>query len=184
MVSKMCCLQLDLIFIFKMAATSTVQKVEMCHISVISHHMKTNNCSTHRFSGTGNALVALFLLFKVKVTPWINVIGHYQPPASENMPYLSDLSWYKTKLWLYTYVFGYGKPLVPLFLCFKVKVTPWVKVIGHVSHQKVKICHISVPCNHIITIIGSTPRFSGMGNPLTPLVLWLKWTELKQTQQK
>ena len=79
---------------------------------------------------------------------------------------------------------GTGTPLVPLFLCFKVKVTPWVNAIGHVSHQKIKICHISVPCNHIITIYGSTPRFSGMGNPLVPLVLWLKWAELKQTQQK
>ena len=88
----MCCLQLDLFFIFKMAATRTVQKVKMSHISVTSHHMKTNNGSTHRFSGTGNAMVALFLSLKVKVTPWINVIGHYQPPASENMPYLSNLS--------------------------------------------------------------------------------------------
>ena len=92
MVLNMCCLQLDLIFIFKMAATRTVQKVKMRHISVTSHHIKKNNGSTHRFSGTGNALVALFLSFKVKVTPWINVIGHYHPPASENMPYLSDLS--------------------------------------------------------------------------------------------
>ena len=31
----------------------------------------------------------------------------------------------------------------------------WVNVIGHVSHQKVKICQISVPCYHIITINGS-----------------------------
>ena len=55
---------------------------------------------------------------------------------------------------------GTGKMSVPLFLCVKVKVTPWVNVIGHVSHKKVKICHISVPCNRIITIInGSTPRF-------------------------
>ena len=60
---------------------------------------------------------------------------------------------------------------MPLFLCFKVKVTPWVNVIGHVSHQKVKICHISVICNHIITINGSTPRFLGTGNPFVPLVL-------------
>ena len=88
----MCCLQLGLIFIFKMAPTRTVQKVKMRHISVTSHHMKTNNGSTHGFSGTGNALVALFLSFKVKVTPWINVIGLYQPSASENMSYLSDLS--------------------------------------------------------------------------------------------
>ena len=84
---KMCCLQLNLIFIFKLAATKTMQKVKMRHISVNSHHMKTNNSSTSRFSGTGNALVALFLSFKVKVTPWI-----CQPPASENMPYLIDLS--------------------------------------------------------------------------------------------
>ena len=90
MVLKMCCPQLDLIFIFKMAAISTVQKVKMRHISVTSHHMETNNGSTHMYSGTGNALVALFLSFKV--TPWINVIGHYQPPTRENMPYLSDLS--------------------------------------------------------------------------------------------
>ena len=76
MVSKMCCLHLHLFFIFQMAATRTVQKVKMRHISVTSHHMKTNNGSTHMFSGTGNALVALFLSFKVKVTPWINVIGH------------------------------------------------------------------------------------------------------------
>ena len=88
----MCCLQLDLIFIFKMAATRTVQKVKMRHILVTSHHMETNNGSTHRFSGTGNALVALFLSLKDKVTPWINVIGQYRPPASENMPYLSNLS--------------------------------------------------------------------------------------------
>ena len=54
--------------------------------------MKINNGSTPRFSGTGNALVALFLSFKVKVIPWINVIGHCQPPACENLPYLSDLS--------------------------------------------------------------------------------------------
>ena len=92
MFSKMCYLQLDLIFIFKMAATRIVQKMKMRHISVTSHHMKTNNGSTPRFLGTGNALVALFLSFKVKVTPWINVIGHCQPPESENMPYLSDLS--------------------------------------------------------------------------------------------
>ena len=38
---------------------------------------------------------------------------------------------------------GTGKPLVPLFLCFKVEVTPWVNVIGHVSYQNIKICHIS-----------------------------------------
>ena len=86
----MCCLQLDLIFIVKIAATRTVQQVKMRHISVTSHYIKTNNGSTHRFSGTGNALVALFL--SLKVTPWISVIGHYQQPASENMPYLSDLS--------------------------------------------------------------------------------------------
>ena len=85
MFSKMCCLQLELIFIIKMAATRAVQKVKMRHISVSSHHMKTNN--TPRFSGTGNALVV-----KVRVTPWINVISYCQPPASENMPYLSDLS--------------------------------------------------------------------------------------------
>ena len=54
---------------------------------------------------------------------------------------------------------GTGKPLVPLFLCFKVNVTPWVNGIGYVSHQKVKICHILVRCNHILTIYGSTPRF-------------------------
>ena len=90
MFSKMCCLQLVLIFIIKMAATRTVQKVKMRHISISSHHMKTNN--TPGFSGTGNALVALFLSFKVKVTPWINVIGYCQPSGSENMPYLSDLS--------------------------------------------------------------------------------------------
>ena len=53
-------------------------------ISVTSQHMKT--------TGMVNALVALFLSFKVKVTPWINGIGHCQPPASKNMPYLSDLS--------------------------------------------------------------------------------------------
>ena len=64
-----------------MAATRTLHKVKMRHIG---HHMKTNNGSTPRFSGTGNALVALFLSFKVKVTPWINVIGHCQPPASGN----------------------------------------------------------------------------------------------------
>ena len=62
------------------------------YISVTSHHMKTNTGSTPRFSGTGNVLVALFLSYKVKVTPWINVIGHCQLPANENMPYLSDLS--------------------------------------------------------------------------------------------
>ena len=67
-----------------------------------------------------------------------------------------------------------------LFLYFKVKVTPWINVLGNVSHQKVKICHISVPCNHIITINGSTSRFYGMGNLLVPLVLWFNWTE-KQT---
>ena len=88
----MCCLQLDQIFIFKMAATRIVQKVKMRHILVTSHHMQTNNGSTPRFSGTRNALVALFLTFKVKVTPWINVMGHCQPPESENMPYLCDLS--------------------------------------------------------------------------------------------
>ena len=90
MFSKMCCLQLELIFIIKMAATRAVQKAKMRHISVSSQHMKTNN--TPRFSGTWNALVALFLSFKVRVTPWINVISYCQPPASENMPYLSDLS--------------------------------------------------------------------------------------------
>ena len=52
--------------------------------------MKINNGSIPRFSG--NAFGAIFLSFKVKVIPWINVIGHCQPPASENMPYLSDLS--------------------------------------------------------------------------------------------
>ena len=125
----MCCPQLDLVFIFKMAATRIMQKMKVCHISVTSHHMKTNYGSTSRFCGTGDTLVALFLSFKVKGAPWINVKGYCQPPACENMPYL------------------------------KVKVTPWVTVIGYVSHQKVKICHISVPCNHIITINGSTPRF-------------------------
>ena len=60
---------LPTIFIFKMAATSIEQKVKMRHISVTSDHMKTNNGSTPRFSGTENALVALFLSFKVKVTP-------------------------------------------------------------------------------------------------------------------
>ena len=60
---------------------------------------------------------------------------------------------------------------MPLFLCFKVKVTPSVNVIGHVSHQKVKMSYISVPCSHIIIINGSTLRFKGMGNPLVPLFL-------------
>ena len=156
--------------------------MKMRHISVTSHHMKTNNGSTHGFSGTGNALVALFLSFKVNVTPWINVIGHYQPPANENMPYLSDLSWYKTKLWLYTYTFlGTGKLLVQLFLCFKVKVTPWVNVVGNVSYQKVKICHISVPCNHIITINGSTPRFSGSVGAIS-FVIEMSWVEANPTK--
>ena len=76
MFSKMSCLHSGLIFIFKMATTRIVQKVKMRHISVASRHMKTSKGSTPRFSGTGNALVALFLSFKVKVTPWINVIGH------------------------------------------------------------------------------------------------------------
>ena len=74
----MCCLHLNLIFTFKMADTRIVQKVKMRHISVTSHHMKTKR-ALHlgsRESGTGNALVALFLSFKVNVTPWINVIGH------------------------------------------------------------------------------------------------------------
>ena len=75
-----------------MAAIRTVQKVKMRHISVTSHYMKTNKGSTPRFLGMWNALVTLFLSFKVKVTPWINVIGHCQPPASETMPFLSDLS--------------------------------------------------------------------------------------------
>ena len=39
----------------------------------------------------------------------------------------------------------------------------------HRSCQKVKICHISVTCHHIITNNASTPKFSGMGNPLVPL---------------
>ena len=88
----MSCLQLDLVFIFKMAATKIVQKVKLRQISVTSHHMKTTNGSTSRFLVTGNTLVALFLSFKVKVTLWINVIGHCQPAANENMPYLSDFS--------------------------------------------------------------------------------------------
>ena len=79
-------------FTFKMAATRIVQKVKMRHISVTSDHMKTNNGSTSRLSGTRNTLVALFLSFKVEVTAWLNVIGPCQPPASENMPYLSDFS--------------------------------------------------------------------------------------------
>ena len=60
--------------------------------------------------------------------------------------------------------------MVALFLYFKVKVTPWVDVIGYVSHQKVKICHISATWYHIITINGSTP-FLGIGNPFVQLVL-------------
>ena len=92
MFAKMWCLQLDLVFILKMAATRIVREVKIRHISVTSHHMKTNNGSTSRFSGTGDTLEALFLSFKVKVTAWINVISHCQPPASENMPYISDFS--------------------------------------------------------------------------------------------
>ena len=76
MFSKMCCLQLDLVFIFKMATRRIVQKVKLRHISVNSHHMKTNNGSTSRFLGTWNTLVALFLCFKVNVTPWVNGIGY------------------------------------------------------------------------------------------------------------
>ena len=72
-----------------MAATKIVQRVKMRHVSVTNHHMKTNSGSTPRFSGTGNALVALFLSFKVKVPPWINVIGHCQPPESENICLIS-----------------------------------------------------------------------------------------------
>ena len=56
----MCRLQLDLIFIFKMAATRIGQKVKMRHSSLTSHHhdhMKTNKGATPMFSGTGSALV-------------------------------------------------------------------------------------------------------------------------------
>ena len=132
--------------------------------------MKTNNGSTPRFSGTGNVLVALFLSSKVKVTPWIKVrkviVSHQQLKICHISVTCPDIKPINGSLPTFS---GMGKPLVPLFLCFKVKVTPWVNVIGHVSHHKVKICHISVPCNHITTINGSTPRFYGMGNSLVPL---------------
>ena len=48
-----------------------MQKLKIPYISVTSHHMKLNNGSTPRFSGAGNALVALFLYFKAKVTLWV-----------------------------------------------------------------------------------------------------------------
>ena len=148
-----------------MAATRTVQK--MRHISVTSHIMKTNDGSTLRFSGTGNALVALFLSFKVKVTSWINVIfSHQQVKICHISVTCPDINPNNGSTPMFS---GTGKPLVPLLLC--VKVTPWVNAMCHVSHQKVKICHISVACHHKITINGYTPLFSGMGNPLVPLVL-------------
>ena len=50
---------------------------------------------------------------------------------------------------------GMDNPFVPLFLSFKVKVTHWVNIIGHVSHQKVKICHISV----YISVASVVPHF-------------------------
>ena len=127
----MCCLQLDLIFIFKMAATRTVQKVIMHHISVTSHHMKINNGSTPRFSGTENALVALFLYFKV--TPWVNVIGHVSHQKVKICHISVTCRDIKPNNGSPPTFSGIGKPLVPLFLCFKVKVTPWVNVKGHIS---------------------------------------------------
>ena len=139
----MCCLQLDLIFIFKMAATRTVQKVKIRHISVTSHHMKTNNGSTPRFLGTGNALMALFLYFQVKVTSWVNVIGHvrHQKVKICHISVTScDIKPNKGSPPTFS---GTGKPLVSLFLCFKVKVTPWVNVIGHMSATRNLIYVIS-----------------------------------------
>ena len=116
----------------------------MRNISVTSHHIKTNNGFTPWFSGTGNALVALLLYFKDKVTPWVNVIGHVSPwkvkiyhisvichhiiTTNGSTPMFSDMR----------------NPLVPLFSSFKVEVRPWVNIIGRVSHQKVKMCHNSV----------------------------------------
>ena len=58
---KNCRLQRRLICIFKMAATRTVQKVQIRHISVTNHHIKTNNDTTPRFSAMGIPLVPLFL---------------------------------------------------------------------------------------------------------------------------
>ena len=58
---KNCRLQRRLICIFKMAATRTVQKVQIRQILVTNHHIKTNNGTTPRFSAMGNPLVPLFL---------------------------------------------------------------------------------------------------------------------------
>ena len=88
-----------LICMFKMASTRTVQKGEISHISATSH-IKTNNGSTPKFSGTGNPLVSLLLWFNV--TPRVNVkdrgrhqkvkICHISVTAHHN----------NNKNWLYT----------------------------------------------------------------------------------
>ena len=45
-----------------------------------------------------------------------------------------------------------------------------------VSHQQVKICHISVICPDIKPNNGYRPTFSGTRKPLVPLVLCFKVT--------
>ena len=75
--SKMCRLQMCLICIFKVAAIGTVSNVKIRH-NLTNHHIKTNNGSTLRFSGTGNSFVPLLLWFKVKITQWVKVTGHFK----------------------------------------------------------------------------------------------------------
>ena len=58
--SKMCRLQMCLICIFKVAAIGTVSNVKIRH-NLTNHHIKTNNGSTLRFSGTGNSFVPVLL---------------------------------------------------------------------------------------------------------------------------
>ena len=133
MFSKMCCLQLDLVLIFKMAATRIVQKVKMRHISVASHHMKTNNGSTSRFSGTGNTLGYYFCHSRSRSHPGSMskvIVSHQQKKICHISVTSPDIKPNNGSTPTFS---GTGKPLVPLFLCFKVNVTPWVNGIGYVS---------------------------------------------------
>ena len=64
-----------------------------------------------------------------------------------------------------------GKLLVPSFLCFKVNVTPWVNVIGHVIHRKLKYA-IS---QNLILVYWPRGNYPVKPNPIQCHHVYLGW---------
>ena len=111
-------------------------------ISVAGHHMITNNDSTPGFSGMDNPLVSIALLFNVKVTSWVNVIGHERQQKGKIRFIFLTVHHIITTNHITPTFSGIENPLVPSLFRFKAKFTHWINDIGHGSNQNVNIlCH-------------------------------------------